>query len=98
MKKILYTLLAVSIIFAACKKEDEETNPVNTNTSNSIVGVWTPNSVTQDSSMITIIDGQTVDELDFGDGPEIMTYSGSVTMSPEEADLTGTLEFTDNDR
>jgi hypothetical protein len=96
MKKILYTLFAVSIIFAACKKEDEETNPVNTNTSNSIVGVWTPTSVTQDSSMITIIDGQTVDELDFGDGPEIMTYSGSVTMSPEEADLTGTLEFTDN--
>jgi hypothetical protein len=26
MKKLLYTLLAVSIIFSACKKEDEESN------------------------------------------------------------------------
>ena len=28
MKKLIYTLLAVSIIFAACKKEDEVTTPV----------------------------------------------------------------------
>ena len=31
MKKILYTLLAVSIIFSACKKEND--SPVNTNSS-----------------------------------------------------------------
>jgi len=49
MKKLLYTLLAVSIIFSACKKEDEEpTNSGNNNTGNnntgnnttSIVGKW----------------------------------------------------------
>ena len=35
MKKLLYTLLAVSIIFSACKKEDEEpTNSGNNNTGN----------------------------------------------------------------
>ena len=93
MKKLLYALLAVSIIFSACKKEDEETNSANNNnTPPSIVGVWTPTSVTQDSSMLTTIDGQTVNEID----GEIMTYSGSLTMTPEEADITGTLEFTDN--
>jgi len=44
MKKLLYTLLAVSIIFSACKKEDEEPNNTgNNNTGNnttSIVGIW----------------------------------------------------------
>jgi hypothetical protein len=44
MKKLLYTLLAVSIIFSACEKEEEETsNTGNNNTGNntsSIVGKW----------------------------------------------------------
>jgi hypothetical protein len=31
MKKILYTLLAVSVIFSACEKEEEETNNNNNN-------------------------------------------------------------------
>jgi hypothetical protein len=39
MKKLLYTLLAVSFIFTACKKEDEATTPVTTPTS-SIIGTW----------------------------------------------------------
>ena len=39
MKKILYTFLAVSIIFAACKKE--ENNPSSgSNTNGSILGKW----------------------------------------------------------
>ena len=37
MKQLLYTLLAVSIIFSACEKED---NSPNNNISASIVGVW----------------------------------------------------------
>ena len=38
MKKLLYTLIAVSIIFSACKKEDEEpTN--NTNNNNSALAI-----------------------------------------------------------
>jgi hypothetical protein len=41
MKKVLYTLLAVSIIFASCKKEEDEVvAPV----APSIVGTWTPTS------------------------------------------------------
>ena len=47
MKKVLYTLLAVSIVFAACKKEDEVVTPV----APSIVGVWTPTSVSVTQSM-----------------------------------------------
>jgi hypothetical protein len=39
MKKLLYTLLAVSIIFSACEEEDESpTNSINDSTS--IVGLW----------------------------------------------------------
>ena len=41
MKKLIYTLLAVSIIFAACKKEEDE---VVTPVAPSIVGSWTPTS------------------------------------------------------
>ena len=37
MKKLLYTFLAVSIIFSACKKEDEEPT---SNNSHSIIGYW----------------------------------------------------------
>ena len=94
MKKLLYTLLAVSIIFSACKKEDEETNSSNNNNNNStsILGVWTPTSVTIDTSMTTIIDGETVNDLD----GEIMTYSGTETTTPAEAGIDGNLEFTDN--
>ena len=41
MKKIIYTLLAVSIIFASCKKEEDDVvAPVTP----SIVGNWSPTS------------------------------------------------------
>ena len=35
MKKLLYTLLAVSIIFSACKKEEEDDTP-----NSPFVGYW----------------------------------------------------------
>lgn len=85
MKKLIYTLLGVSIIFAACKKEEDE-QPNNL----SIVGVWTPTSVDQDSSMTTTIAGEVVDELN----GEVMTYSGHETLTPEEAGIEGNIEFT----
>ena len=87
MKKLLYTLLAVSIIFAACKKEEDE---VVTPVAASIVGVWTPTSVVMDSSLTTTIAGEVVQELD----GELMTYSGSQTMTAEEAGIEGSIEFT----
>tara|TARA_B100000795_G_scaffold266364_1_gene249453 strand:- start:98 stop:601 length:504 start_codon:yes stop_codon:yes gene_type:complete len=43
MKKLLYTLLAVSIIFSACEKEEEEpitNNNNNNNTSASVFDSW----------------------------------------------------------
>ena len=90
MKKIIFTLLAVSIIFAACKKEDEKPTNLGNNTTTSIVGVWTPTFVVMDSSLTTTIDGEIVYELN----GEAMTYSGSETMTAEEADMEGDVEFT----
>jgi hypothetical protein len=105
MKKLLYIFLAVSFIFTACKKEegcidsaainynaDAEEDDGSCTYPPSIVGIWTPTSVTQDSSLTTIIDGQTVTDL-MG---ETLTYSGSITMTPEESGLNGNMEFTDN--
>ena len=56
MKKLLYTLFAVSVIFSACKKEDEEptnagnNNNITGNTTATIIGAWTINTVTFESN------------------------------------------------
>ena len=46
MKKLLYTFLAILMIFSACKKEDEEPS---INNSPSIIGVWIINTVVFES-------------------------------------------------
>jgi len=105
MKKILYTFLAVSIIFAACKKEEGCTDAIATNynadaedddgsCTYSIIGVWTPTSVDIDSSMEMTVGGEIIEEMDCGDGPESVNYSFSGTMTPEEAGFIGNMEFT----
>jgi len=60
MNKVLYTLLAVSIIFTACKKEEDE---VVTPVTPSIVGVWTSTSVSGTESMSVTVMGQIVTHL-----------------------------------
>ena len=58
MKKLLYTLLAVSLIFSACKKEDEEPTNNNTNiTVQNIVGVWNITSLVYDDIDYTTVPG-----------------------------------------
>lgn len=53
MQKLIYTLFAVSVIFTACKKEDEEpANSVNNNNYNtSIIGAWTINTLILESNI-----------------------------------------------
>jgi len=65
MKKLLYTFLAVSIILSACKKEDEE--PTN-NSSPSIIGAWTINTVVLESDTSSSIFSP--EDIDFLSGIE----------------------------
>ena len=60
MKKLLYTLLAVSIIFSACEKEEASNNSSNNSisvTDQNIVGVWDINSLVYDDIDWTTIVG-----------------------------------------
>ena len=58
MNKLLYTFLAVSLIFSACKKEEEEPTNNNTNiTVQNIVGVWNINSLVYDDIDYTTVPG-----------------------------------------
>ena len=82
MKKLLYTFLAVSIIFAACKKEEDE---VVTPVAPSIVGVWTPTSISVTQSMSATVMGQIVDSFDT-----------TFTASPADVGMEGDVEFTND--
>ena len=60
MKKLLYTLLTVSLIFSACKKEEEPNNSSNNSisvTDQNIVGVWDINSLVYDGINYTAVPG-----------------------------------------
>ena len=72
MKKLLYTFLAVSIIFAACKKEEDE---VVTPVAPSIVGVWTPTSAAVNYNVTM-------------GGMMLMDTSYTMTPTDEDWDLT----------
>ena len=82
MKKLIYTFLAVSILFASCKEEDEIIAPV----APSIVGVWTPTSYSVISSYEVVVMGEIVDSGD---------TSYTMTPTDEEWDFPAAIEFTD---
>ena len=67
MKKIIYTLLAVTLVFSACKKEEEE---IVTPVAPSIVGTWTPTDVLNEYSYTVTVMGAVVEE---DAGTETMT-------------------------
>ena len=94
MKKLIYTLLALSMIFTACKKEEGCTDAIATNYNAdaedddnsciySIIGVWTPTSVSGSQSYSVTVMGEIVDSFD-------TTY----TMTAAEAGMDGDVEFT----
>ena len=80
MKKVFYSLLAASIIFTACNKEEDE---VITPVAPSIVGVWTPTSVSGTESMSVTVMGQIVESFDT-----------TFTMTAAELGMDGDIEFT----
>ena len=81
MKKLIYTLLAVSILFASCKEEDEIIAPA----APSIVGVWTPTSISVISSYELVEMGKIVDSGD---------TSYTMTPTDEGWDFPAAIEFT----
>jgi hypothetical protein len=81
MKKLIYTLLAVSILFASCKEEDEVIAPA----APSIVGVWTPTSISGISSYEVVVMGEIVDSGD---------TSYTMTPTDEDWDFPAAIEFT----
>ena len=83
MKKIIYVLLTIGVIINACKKEEENNNPPTSPAS--IVGIWTPTSVDIDTAITVTIMGMVIDSL---------SGSGSMTLTPEEADFDGDFQFT----
>ena len=84
MKNLLYIYLTISIIFIACKKDEEANTPPS---SPKIIGLWIPTSVVSDSSVNVTINGIDIDSL---------SGSGSIIMSPDDAGIEGNLEFTNN--
>ena len=81
MKKLIYTLLAVSILFASCKEEDEIIAPA----APSIGGVWTPTSISVISSYEIVEMGEIINSVD---------TSYTRTPTDEGWDFPAAIEFT----
>ena len=92
MKKVLYIFLTVSIIFASCKKEEEEAiTPV----APSIVGTWSPTSAEVNYSVtsggMTLMDTSyttTPSDLDWEFEDITFDADGNTTMDGETSTYT----------
>lgn len=79
MKKLICTILAVSIIFISCKKDEEEVKA-------SIVGVWAPKFIDMEMSFKVSMGSMVLQEMD---------TSYTVSPGDEEfADFADNMEFT----
>ena len=92
MKKLLYTLLAVSIIFSACDKEEESNSNSNINiTVSNMTGIWKATSLILDGAnqaiLATILykvnSDMTIEEdVEFNNNPgNIIDNSGTWELS-----------------
>ena len=79
MKKLLYTLLAVSIIFSACKKEEED------NPNSPFIGYWSGYYYQEDSSTVVASWNATISSAGEINGDAIL--SGDTML----VDLIGTV-------
>ena len=93
MKKLLYILLAVSLIFSACKKDNNNNNNTNTSTNSQFSGDWEGTFSGDDYGYWTAIisstgniNGSTVSNQT-GD---LQTLNGSVTNSGSFSATVGT--------
>ena len=92
MKKLLYTILAVSIIFSACEKDEEETPNTGNNNGNNITeleGTWVGWEVGDISTEWTIIFSE--DKMNVNTSPlnlewYISDYSIDTLVIPREID------------
>ena len=84
MKKLLYALLAVSLIFLACEQEDEGT----INNSSPIIGAWTINSFILESDTNTTIFPSSEPISGFYGGPTSMEFiSGGILYQTIEGSI-----------
>jgi len=96
MKKTIYILTVISLIFASCTKEEGCTDPVAANYNSDaenddgscvfdLVGVWSPESVDYNINVTATLAGQTIYSMDT-----------SYTSTPQDTswDIEGNMEFT----
>jgi len=105
MKKLIYTFLAVSIIFAACKKEDDTPVAVNGCTDNTALnynlnatndnGSCTYDLVGKWTATNVVIDS-TLTVSYMGETIDSLSWSGSSTLTPQMVGTPTSLEFLSN--
>ena len=105
MKKLIYTFLAVSIIFAACKKEDDTPVAVNGCTDNTALN-YNLNATNDNGSCsydlvgkwtaTNVVIDSTLTVSYMGETIDSLSWSGSSTLTPQMVGTPTSLEFLSN--